>query len=620
MKGSYLQKTYEYCKEMLKEIEKRQRETDIVSCSYEHCGTGKSSLITVILTAYEQFPDRFQEGVIVVTDNLQRLQGLAPKTAEEYNTVNSANKYEIMPKISQKPNLLLTTQRWAMMTPDDIKRLLTYYQNGTKRARTMVFFDEKPNLYTPVRINEDVLCYTRAALRGGLDDAVPAEHKRFLVDSFHQFHERLTKELEERESKFSTCLYCDPYKTITANSGDDTRFWALIDDYSSEIAKKYQYRKFPLYMRGIKKLLASGAIYTSHKRKVDGKYEKSFNVGLDAREQFVDIGAKVFVLDATAKVDPLYKQQDFVEYFPRYIERKYENLKIICHDVNTSKNALFHYHERELTKASARLRETIYQYLSKKYPNPDELAVFTYKNLAPEFENKGYITGYFGNLKGQNDFREVQYLAHVGLNRCPDATYFQILQATNPTRFEKLAQKYNNEEIERCDTVKAGNKKDEEDEENDTARAAIAEICQKAVLADLIQNICRICIRSDSEKQAIVELFYGQKEGQYPDLHNELRRYFKGASIEQSNELSEKLSYNRIGDRKTPNGEKSIAQKIAKWIDSRGSGFTFRTRDLIKAVGITVEQFKDCKKGNAALRKKLSSLMVEGKRGLYRTC
>lgn len=601
MKGKLLPKTYEYCKEMLKEIEEKQRDTDIISCSYEHCGTGKSSLITVILTAYEQFPTRFEEGVIVVTDNLQRLQGLAPKTAEEYNTVNSANKYEIMPKISQKPNLLLTTQRWAMMTTDDIKRLLTYYQNGTKRTRTMVFFDEKPNLYTPVRINEDVLCYIRAALRGGLDDGVPAEHKKFLVDNFHLFHERLTKELEERESKFSTCLYRDPYKTITANSEDDTRFWALIEDYSSDIAKKYQYRKFPLYMRGIKKLLVSGAIYTSHKRKIDGKYEKSFNVGLDARAQFVDIGAKVFVLDATAKVDPLYKQQDFVEYFPRYIERKYDNLKIICHDVNTSKYALFHYHERELTKASARLRETIYQYLSKKYSNPSELAVFTYKNLAPEFENKGYVTGYFGNLKGQNDYRDVQYLAHVGLNRCPDATYFQILQATNPTLFEELAQKHHNEELDRCDT----------------ARAAIADICQKAVLADLIQNICRICIRSDSEKQAIVELFYGQKEGQYPNLHNDLKRYFKGASIEQSYEVADKLSYNRIGDRKTSNGKKSNAQRIAEWIDNKENGFVFSVQDLIKAVGITQNQFNDCKRGNAALKRKLSALKIDGTR-LYR--
>lgn len=602
MKGDLLPKTYEYCLKMLVEIEKRQKKTDKVSCSLEHCGTGKSTLIKVILQAYEQAYERnpkdFEEGVIVVTDNLKRLADLAPTTAATLNLVNSANKNEIMPIANRKPNLLLTTQRWASMTRDDIQKLLTYYQNGTKRARTMVFFDEKPNLYTHLRINQKVLCNIRAALHDGLDESIPDDYKNFLIESFQQFHERITAALKEREISFSACLYRDEYNSITRNEAQETRFWALLDEYTNRLTL-YD-REFPKYKEGIRKLISNGAIYTSHKRKKDGEYEKSFCVGLDAREQFVDIGAKIFVLDATAKIDPLY-DQDFIEFFPEYVPRTY-NLKIICHDVNTSKNAIFASKDRELKKPAIRTREAIYQYLDEKFPNHDELAVFTYNDLVPDFENRGFkTTGYFGNLKGQNDYRDYQYLAHVGLNRYPYYVYLQILQATKPDVFEELAKKHCDEDIDNCKPV----------------QEAIAEICQNAVLSDLIQNICRICIRSGNEKKAVVMLFYGRKKGQYPNLHNELQDYFRGATIEMSNEVSSKVSCNRIRDRQNPNG-KSIAQKILEWIDNKQSEFEFSVQDLTKAVGITQNQFNDCKKGNAALRKKLSSIMVEGRRGFYK--
>lgn len=583
MKGEIFPQTYDYCLKMLKEIEKRQYQTKKVSCSLEHCGTGKSTLIKVILRAYEQFPERFQEGVIVVTDNLKRLDGLAPDTAEEYNSVNSANKNEIMPKINQKPNLLLTTQRWAMMTQAEIRELLYYYQNGTKRARTMVFFDEKPNLYKHLRINGEVLSDVYLALFDGLNDKVPAEHKKFLINGYERFRERMTAELEEREERFSTCLYYDKYHSITGNDTDEARFDALINEYMGRLTL-YDHN-FPLYIRGIKMLISRGAIFTSHKQQKDGIYEKSFHVGLDAREQF-DIGAKIFVLDATAGIDPLYEREenDFVEFFPPYIPRTYDKLEIICHDVNTSKTALFEHAGKELTKLAARTREAIYQYLSEKFPNPNELAVFTYKNLAPEFENRGYITGYFGNLKGQNDFREVQYLAHVGLNRCPDSVYLQILQVTNPAKFEELALNHPNKDIKDCEDV----------------REAIAGICQNAVLADLIQNICRICIRCNNNQRAIVNLFYGQKYGQYQDLCNELEKYFYGAIIKHSNEVSKKLSVSKIKDRN--NRQKSIAQRIIEWKESKQSGYTFTTKDLQEALGITQKQINIAKRKNKGLK------------------
>lgn len=416
------------------------------------------------------------------------------------------------------------------------------------------------------------------------------------VDTYLYWHERERSTLTEDDVRFNKIL-SDNKKTIT------------------EIEPRALY-----LFEQISNLLKRGAFFKSAKlkkatsRNQDKKYEKYFFLLDDNKSKFTpDKSVKTFIFDATAHVNHLYKSLsrlfDIVDCAKYSVPLDFLHINVI--DINTSKNALL-YDVAKAVKLAA-----IKKYMQRQQIPSDDVLLASYQRLITkgEFEELGYQhTGYFGNLRGFNNFATLHNFVQIGLNRLPDIEYLLIQFYAEPELFDYARATYKKEGID--GSIRWFDWMLREEDEDDIFRYSLTQqIMLSSVTEDLIQNAYRICIRNFSNQdKATMWLFYDSKSmaGVTQYLREEFERL--GATIHFA-EPREELAEAKALARKSVKGP-TIRQKILTWITDFPLGIRFTDDDIAKGVGITTQQLNDAKRKqrgkSTAVRDKLQSLKIPG--------
>lgn len=628
------EKQKQFFKETL-EIIMHNRDTSKVTCFADRPGIGKSTLIKAFMhccIGYDVFKGHYDPiGLVIVTDSMKRLEGLSDskndrKEAEEcwgelfeewgikYHyrefeksvmVLKSDTPFlEQLKKQHYKPVVLMSTQRYFMLSKKVRDQLFAFNHNGKVIKRNIVIFDECPYFSETVQINSYNLAMIEAALLEGLSDDV--KDKEFVTREFGVFKNRMIEEMShnEKELKHSdVSLYWkdERYSTITPN---DALFFKVVDDNMESLTHKYSAIMNDL--DSLREMAEKGAIFYRFKRKNDKNYERSFVLVKDNRDAFyLGQDKKFFVFDATADLDPRY-DLDYVEIIDGKKYNKPLNMTITNVNIPTSKTTL-------CNKKSVKITNVIKNYIKSNiacgFGKQRKVLIVTYKNLCGRFVNDFDYVGYFGNLKGFNDYKDIYKMAHIGLNRYSPMAYFYLYCGCHMDKYKELA------EMPKKQSLKFLTELVQRQECQDFLK----DVMIRSMLADFEQNIFRLAIRNYGNMDNVqIWTLYNTDGGIYDALTRAVEeRYSKyGVHFEYEDSPIE-LQISKIQDRKPPKGkEKTNAQKIVDWRNALPDGTEYEIKELLKGTGLTDKQFQKAKSKNQVLLSILNADKTD-KKGHY---
>lgn len=616
------------------------RDTSKVTCFADRPGIGKSTFIKAFMHCcigdFSYCGRHEPQGLVVITDSIRRLEELSNgerdrKNAEKYwgevfsefgfdghykdfeNNVivlNSDTPFiEQLIKQHYKPIVLLSTQRYFMLNEGIREQLFSFNYKKKPLKRDIVIFDECPYFFETVNINSVNLTKIESALYEGLSNEV--KDKEFAVKEFKNFKDRILDQMDKKEKLLvdsNVTLYWkdDRYSTITPN---DTLFFKIINENMEFLTKQYNAVLKDLLC--LQKIAKDGAIFHSIKKK-HGSYERSLVLIVDNRDYFyLSQDKKFFVFDATADIDPRY-DLDYIEIVDG---KKYNvplNMTITNVKMSTSKNVLCNGR-----KTSFAITNAINDYLKKMQRlgicEHREFLIVAYNSLIRRFKDFKY-TGYFGNLKGFNDFKDLYCMAHIGMNRFPNMEYFYMYCGCHMNVYQSLSKMTEQESMDFFDSVSKNH--------NKQYQHIITQIMLRSILADFEQNIFRLAIRNyENTDKVQIWTFYNTDDALYNELALLIEDRYKlyGANFEYEDTPFE-LKVERIKERKPPGDKKMTnAQKIINWCELQKSGKIFKLNELLHETGLNNSSFKDTKKSNKTVKLLFEQMETE-KRGYYKIC
>ena len=546
------------------------------------CGIGKSQYVTYLLS--DALINNY--GLIVITDTINRLNKYVTESYDDESEVlinyiqRNKDKISILTadtfrdeirKTNYKPIVLMSTQRYFGLTKDDIVRFTT----GQQYKRTKIIFDEKISILESRQLTVKSLNNIATALKEGLDNTINQDDKLTLINDYSRLNQQLQSALTDNErqnsdtSNYKREVYFDSqYIDIDIDS-----FYDLVDKYKQQL---YKYNPDVLKdIFSIKKLLFDGVITSQKTKSKDNnseyqKYNNYFTVVTNNADKFLDIGAKVFVLDGTADISPEYRLKcvDMVDC--RAFKKDLSKLTINIVNVNTSKDKLLKNNER-----TNRLIQTIIDYIKALPLNINTL--FTYKAIENKFTDYFKNVAHLGDLKGRNDFRNVNNICQVGLNRMSELIYYL----------------YANEIGMYNDTDKSLVKRIYDKETIDNIRCRL-------ILADIEQNLYRCKIRNnDNKEECVYTLLFSTIEPtifdeKYEPLVDMIKSRYEplGATV---NVIDTPIEFKlfKANERKTK--EETTLQKFNKWRSNQHDRKVKR-RDIMLECNLTESQFKELKK------------------------
>lgn len=608
------------------EILIHNRDTSKVTCFGGRPGIGKSTLIKTFMHCclgnYLYGRRHEPQGLVVITDSMKRLEELSDgnKDREEaqkcwgeiFETFGVADHYREFEEnvivlrsdvsvsfekqlIDQyyKPIVLLSTQRYFMLTEQVREQLFRFNYKGKPLKRGIVIFDECPYFSEIVTMNSVNLTKIESALYEGLSDEV--ENKKFVIREFKIFKDRLLSQMDEKEdsTKDNVTLYWkdEQYPTITPN---DTLFFEVVEKNRESLTQ--QYNAIIKDLQHLKEIAKNGAIFNFIKKKKSERYERSIILVRDNRDLFyLGQDKKFFVFDATCDIDPRY-DLDYVEVIDG---KKYsKSLKMTITNVNmtTSKNALCNNR-----KSSYAITNTITNYLKNKIQygidKEQKILIVTYSNLFQRFIKEFNHVGYFGNLKGFNDFKDFYKMAHIGMNRYPPLVYFFIYCGCNMQIYRGLRDMTEDESKNFFKSISSNSSQYQE---------ILDSIMVRCMLADFEQNIFRLAIRNYGNMENVhIWTFYKNDLDVYSALSSMIEdRYKPYGAVFEYEDTPEELRLEKVKDRKPPEGKKMTnAQKIIKWREQLPIGTNYEIKELLKETGLTNKQFQKAKSNNDVLAK-----------------
>lgn len=574
---------------------KEDTDTNKLSVLPLPCGVGKSEYIKYLLAEAIQT----NKGLIVVTDSVERLNDYVSNGQDDFLVEyiqRNLNRVSILTSdtlskevltISYKPIILMTTQRYFNLDRDEIIKLTT---GSVKRDH--IVFDEKVYLLESRKLTVKSLNDIATALREGLDNTVSDDDKQRLINQYDQLNTVLQQRLRENEELNNNTANFRREVFFNADglkiSVDDDKFKDLISKYRALLRR---YNPDVLKdLQAIDKLLIDGAI-TSQKVKSKSSnqdYQNYFTVVTNNIDKLINVGAKVFVMDGTADISPEYKLNciDMVDCAP--FKRDLSKLTINIVNVNTSKGRL-------TTKGSKtdNLIKSIIDYI--KSDPQDYNTIFTYQAIENKFKDQFKYVNHFGNIKGSNQYREINSISQVGLNRWSELIY--VLYAN---------------EIGCCnDLDKSLIKRLYDTETIDRIRCSL-------ILADIEQNIYRCSIRNNgnNQKYNYMILFNTIERSKlfkdYQPLVTMIEKRYKplGATI---NVIDAPTEFKLLKSRER--NQETNTKKILKWL-SANKGKTFHINDMLLSLNLTQKQFGRIKEKDLSI-KQLFENMKTNKRGYY---
>lgn len=622
------------------EIITHNRDTNKVTCFSPRCGIGKSTFIHTFMHCCIGnffFEGRHEpQGLVVITDSIKRLEELSDgeknrADIEKYwgellegwgvleNHYKEFEKNVIVLKADEpfkeqlikqhyRPIVLLSTQRYFMLSESTREQLFSFTYNGKTMKRDIVIFDECPQFSETVTIGCKNLSNIETALYDGLSDEVA--DKEFVIREYKVFKERLLSQMDEKEKLLkdsNVTIYWKDKRYCSITPNDELLFKVLTDNMES-LSK--QYNGIWKDMCCLKELTKNGAIFNAVKKKY-GKYERSFILLLDNREYFyLGKDKKFFVFDATADIDPRY-DLDYVEIISGEKYNQPLNMTITNVKMSTSKNVLCKNSKTSITSINV-----IANYLKNKIKHgigkQREILIVVYSDLLQRFQKEFKNVGYFGNLKGFNDFKDLYRMAHVGMNRFPNMAYFFIYCGCHMEVYRDLMNLTEEESLTFFDSLSKNHNKEYE--------YIITQIMLRCMLADFEQNIFRLAIRNYVNQENVhIWTFYKSDDNLYSELSAMIEERYKpyGAAFEYE-DTPEELKIEKVKDRKAPNGKKMTnAQKIIDWCDKQEQGTIFKVNLLLSDTGLSNDQFKEVRKNNKVIKRMFDEMKTE-KQGYYK--
>lgn len=609
-------------------------DTSHVTTIPARCGIGKSTFVKVLtsLLITDEAMRMQPTGMVVITDSIERLKdwGNILDIKEQLRNVEALNEdfgfmsqnfdkdlfnrrvsiltsencfVEQMIEQKYKPIVMLTTQRYFRMDEQKREELFHFKWGGKDYERKIILCDEKPYFSEILDIGIKNVNDISTALKDGLTDKV--EEKKWVCNQFEKFREYFINTLEEKEDlrkDKNIYLYHRPDRHSITESGEDDKFFKIISDNINSL--------YPLYndilrdLNLIKIILSSGAWFISKKikdKESGNKYQKCFECIVDHEDAFyLKSSRKCFVFDATADIDPAYKNLKYIAPIQNSdIYCSPINLTITVIDEMTSKSRMNNPYE------SNKIIGRVIKHMDNSGLDKESTVVLSYKAVENKFSNYRYH-GHFGALKGSNDFRELSKMAHVGLFRKPTLTYFIEFCAIYPEymqEIQRMSEQESMEYLDKISTMKVA-------EVKEPLRQYIAQ----SLVTDFEQNVFRLAIRNYGTKEpAAVHLFYHANNNQSEKTEYELilesikRRFerYKNVSIIPIGKTQD-AQIDKIMDRK--NAKKSYAQMIMEWITSLEVGNSFKVSDLLAALNLSNSQFQKAKQNNQELANILNAM------------
>lgn len=589
------------------------RDTSKITVMPYRCGIGKSTL----LQAYIQTSlDNSDYGMIIVTDRVNRLKSLKhfDKTQEQLDDDDWINLFvkhgqkisildmehrdEVLATQRYKPILMMTTQRFFQMDADKLKGFLDYQTNGENKKRKMIIFDEEPYLQDIHKIQSEELHSVISALKDGIDDTCVHSDKDWVVTQFELFVKNLEETLKEYEYSRARNTYSwFDYDGSSITENDD-KFLRIIESYKSKITRRNRF--VMQYIEDCFNIVRNGALLTVTKVKSGDTFDRTFLVIRDYKDHFMlNEDVKTFVLDGTADISAKYP--DFCDYVEIRdcsafnVQMDYMTIHIV--HVNTSRNALIS------KDKDGNLKEIIKDYIRSKNNNKDDTLLVSYMALIADgcFDGLASHKGYFGNLRGYNNYKDAHNYFQIGVNRQRDINYLALLFYQQPEYIDYMRHLDEEKRIEFIDKILADD--------------AIKDIVNQEVASDTIQNIYRIAVRDIGNTEPIdVYLFFDTKY--FSTVKGNLYEAFGKYGAKIINETIPQLTKAKIMKRESGTGNKSVAQKVIDWIDDLDDGATFTTAEICKGIGINSKQLQKAKDNNKGLKDLLAVMYV--KRGLYK--
>lgn len=621
------------------EIVAKNRDSNKVTCFSPRCGIGKSTFIHTFMHCcigdYLYGKRHEPQGLVVITDSIKRLEELSNSNKDmieaekfwgeifmewginhhykefEKNVIvlksNEPFKEQLI-KQHYRPIVLLSTQRYFMLTDSVREQLFSFTYNGKPMKRDIVIFDECPQFAETITINSVNLTKIESALYEGLSDEVA--DKEFVIREYKAFKDRLLDQMDEKEKLVrdsNVMIYWrdERYSSITPN---DTLLFKVLSENMEALTK--QYNCIMKDMLCLQEIAKNGAIFSSVKKK-HGNYERCFVLVKDNREYFyLGEDKKFFVFDATADIDPRY-DVDYTEIVSGEKYNKLLNMLITNVKISTSKNVLC-----KGGKNSNKNINTIIDYLQKKLKHgigkQREILIVVYSDLIKRFMKEFNNIAYFGNLKGFNDYKDFYKMAHVGMNRFPNMAYFYIYCGCHMEIYRELMELSEEESLKFFDALSKNHNKEYE--------YIITQVMLRCMLADFEQNIFRLAIRNYTNTENVhIWTFYNTEDTLYAELSAMIEKRYKpyGAVFEYE-DTPEQLKVEKVKDRKPPNGKQMTnAQKIISWREQLLPGAEYKVQTLLKETGLTDKQFQKAKSNNEVLAKLLETDKTD-KKGYYK--
>lgn len=643
---TYLPENYKFDEKQIEfykmvfEILIHNKDTSKVTCFGGRPGIGKSTLIKTFMHCCvgDYFYGRRHEplGLVVITDSIKRLEELSNgrKDREEaakcwgdiFETFGIEDHYKEFEKcvivlrsntsvsfekqLSEqyyKPIVLLSTQRYFMLSEQVREHLFRFNYNNKPLKRSIVIFDECPYFSETVTINSKNLTDIESALYEGLSDEV--ENKKFAIREFKIFKDRLLSQMDEKEdsTKDNVTLYWKDgrYPTITPN---DTLFFEVVEKNRESLTQ--QYNAILKDLQYLREIAENGAIFNFIKKKRSDKYERSIILVRDNRESFyLGQDKKFFVFDATCDIDPRY-DLDYVEIVSGEKYNKPLKMTITNVKMATSKNVLCNG-----KKPSFLTTNSITNYLKNKIHHgigkQRKILIVTYSNLFQRFSKEFDYVGYFGNLKGFNDFKDFCKMAHIGMNRYPPTAYFYIYCGCNMDIYRKLKDMTEEESKNFFKSINSNSSQ---------YQNILDTVMLRCMLADFEQNIFRLAIRNYGNTDDVhIWTFYNNGSDVYKALSSMIEdRYKPYGAVFEYEDTPEELQIEKIKDRKPP-GEKKMtnAQKVIEWYEKLPTNEEFKIEKILQDTQLTNNQLQNVRKKNSTVDKIFEKCKTDRK-GYYR--
>lgn len=574
------------------------REVSKITCIPARCGIGKSLLIS----AYSKWCADNNEGLIVVTDNLKRLNDIyCFDEKSKSNIFKCEAETSILGEqesLNEKAVVLLTTQKYFGLEEEQRKILFDFKYGRFWKYRTRVIFDELPLFYSTNEIGVKELNDIDTLIRSGLDETI--KDKDEILENFTKGRCSLLAYMESLEKKFETdaIFYAnlDELNEVKQAFGD---FFEKIDKHKTLLMKKdCNYTKNISFLNV---LCSEGGFFGSYKKTSGYKYSNSFFVYKSNMDYFKTEKdrTKFFVFDATSDIHPLYRQP-FISLYNCQKYRLPLNLTIKIVNISSSKNALNQEKVIDISNYIKRVKES------------EQPLIFTYKEYEKHFTDISTNVSHFGNIKGYNEYRDLTECFQVGINRFNPFEYFLMAGTVTDEYYLNAIAMTPERSVEFFEgIIKTNSNKGGAMEA--IIKYDMREMLINSIVADFEQNIFRMSIRNiDNQASNIAYLFMNYETETYNEIAKCIEERFKGIANIEYIDTPINIAINKLKKRKSAKGETNT-QKVIAWIENLDDGEMFRTSDLLKETELSSKQLDKVKEHNESIRSLFLSMKTERK-------